>query len=222
MARVVGRRTSAIRTNVPGLSRNRIVGTALKLVDRDGLAALSLRKLGVALGVEAMSLYHYFPSKRHLLDALVDHAIESVEIPKASLAPLERLRAICYSYRAMAHGFPKLYPLIALHRLNTPTGVRLIEQVLALVQAVEPDPETMARQFRAMGYLLTGAALDETSGYARGPSAAEPVDDAFVAKHCPRLASVARYFKEPEWDATFAYAVDALMAGLAASSSTSR
>ena len=169
-----------------------------------------------------MSVYHYFPSKRHLLDALVEHAIGSVAIPDASLHPLERLRKLCYNYRAMAHRFPKLYPLIALHRLNTPTGVRVIEQVLALVQAVEPEPEAMARQFRAMGYLLTGAALDETSGYARGPSAAEPVDDDYVAKHCPRLASVARYFKEPEWDATVAYAVDALIAGFESNSNASR
>lgn len=215
-------RAAASRKRATALSRARIVDAALKLVDRDGLAALSLRKLGVALGIEAMSVYHYFPSKRHLLDALVDHAIASIDMPSEALAPRKRLRAVCYAYRAMAHRFPSLCPLIALHRLNTPTGVRFIEQVLALVQAVASDPETMARQFRAMGYLLAGAALDETSGYARGPSAAEPVDDAFVAKHCPRLASIARYFKEPEWDATFAYAVDALMAGFAAKSSSSR
>ena len=121
------------RARAAPLSRTRIVEAALGLVDRDGLAALSLRKLGEALGVEAMSVYHYFPSKRHLLDALVDHAISTVEIPRASLAPVERLLGVCYAYRAMAHRFPKLYPLVALHRLNTPTGVCFIERILELV-----------------------------------------------------------------------------------------
>jgi len=206
----------ALRKHAAPLSRARVVDAALALVARDGLHAFSLRKLGVALGVEAMSVYHYFPSKHHLLDALVDHAIATVEMPSAKLSPIAQLRELCYAYRAMAHRFPKLYPLIALHRLNTPTGVRFIERVLALLHAVAPEPESMARQFRAVGYFLTGAALDETSGYARGPSAAEPVDDAFIANNCPRLASVARYFKQPEWDATFAFGLDALIAGFAA------
>ena len=206
----------ALRKNAAPLSRARVVDAALALVARDGLPAFSLRKLGVALGVEAMSIYHYFPSKHHLLDALVDHAIATVEMPSAKLSPIAQLRELCYAYRAMAHRFPKLYPLIALHRLNTPTGVRFIERVLALVHAVAPEPESTARQFRAVGYFLTGAALDETSGYARGPSAAEPVDDAFIARNCPRLTSVARYFKRPEWDATFAFGLDALIAGFAA------
>ena len=80
----------------------------------------------------------------------------------------------------------------------------------------------MARQFRAMGYFLTGAALEETSGYARGPSAAEPIDDAYIIARCPRLASVARYFKEPEWDATFALGLDSLIAGFAVASGAPR
>ena len=197
------------------LSRDRVVTAALALIERDGLASFSIRKLGESLGVEPMSVYHYFSGKRHLLDALVDHALSSIAIPSAELPAAERLRTLCYAYRAMARRFRALYPLVALHRLNTPIGVGFIEQVLTLVQAVARDPESMARQFRAMGYFLTGAALEETSGYARGPSAAEPVDDAYVIAHCPRLASVARYFKEPEWDATFAFGLDALIAGFA-------
>ena len=69
---------------------------------------------------------------------------------------------------------------------------------------------------------LTGAASDETSGYARGPSAAEPVDDAFIGRNCPRLASVARYFQQPEWDATFAFGLDALIAGFAVATEAPR
>lgn len=202
------------RAAVPALSRERIVDAALALVADDGLAAFSTRRLGQRLGCEAMSIYHHFPSKHHLLDALVDHVIASLEWPPAALPPLQRLRALMHAYRAMAQRFPALYPLVALHRLNTPTGVRFIEQVLALVQAVVPDTEKAARHFRAIGYFLMGAGLDETAGYAKGPSAAEPVDADFIARECPRLAASARWFQRGEWDTTFALGAEAMLAAV--------
>jgi AcrR family transcriptional regulator len=196
------------------LSRERIVDAALALVERAGLESLTMRKLGLALGREAMSLYHFFPSKRHLLDALVDHAIASVEFAPGHLPAIERLRFIMRSYRAMAHRHARLYPLIGLHRLNTPTGVRFIERILQMVREVEGDDERAARTFRTVGYYLMGAAMDETMGYAQGPSAAEPVDGAFIARECPQLARSARWFQRSEWDATFELGLEQLMAGL--------
>jgi AcrR family transcriptional regulator len=206
--------TPAARRDGPALSRERIVGAALGIVAADGLAGLSTRKLGQALGCEAMSIYHHFPGKPHLLDALVDAAIGSIPPPPSELPPLERLRDVAYAYRAMAHRYPKLYPLIAVHRLNTPTGVRLIERVLRIVAEMIPGTEAAARFFRVFGYYVTGAALDETAGYARGPSAAEPVSDEFVARECPHLAAAAPYAKAEHWDRTFALGLDALLARL--------
>jgi AcrR family transcriptional regulator len=198
------------------LSPERIVNAALAMVHDDGLSGLSTRRLGQSLGCEAMSIYHHYPSKQHLLDALVDHAIASVEMPSTALAPVERLRASMYGYRAMAHRFPALFPLVAVHRLNTPTGVRFIESILSLIQAVVPDTELAARHFRAVGYYLTGSALDETSGYAKGPSAAEPVSDEFIMRECPRLVAAARFFKAGEWDTTFALGLETLLARIVA------
>jgi len=210
------RRTPSVRTPRVPLTRESVIAAALALVDADGLAGLSTRKLGERLGVEAMSIYHYFPSKQHLLDALVDHAIASIPLERPGADPEGQLRRLAYDYRAMARRFPRLYPLVALHRLNTPTGVALIERALELVHALARNDELAARQFRALGYFLTGAALDETSGYAQGPSAAQAVDDAYVAAHCPRLAAAAPYFRQPHWDATFALGLETLIAGFRA------
>src|SRR4051794_20687606 len=52
-----------------------ILTAATALVDADGLAELTMRRLGTALRVEAMSLYRYFPSRRALLDALVEQFV---------------------------------------------------------------------------------------------------------------------------------------------------
>jgi len=198
------------RTTEP-LSRGRIVEAALALVGDESLAGLTTRKLGERLGCEAMSIYHHFPSKQHLLDALVEHAITSVEVPEPGPDLEARTRAALESYRAMARRWPALFPLVAVHRLNMPAGVRFIESVLRLIHAQMGDDEMTARHFRAMGYYLIGACLDETAGYARGPSAAEPVDDAFIARECPRLMAAAPYFQPAHWDRTWQLGIDALM-----------
>src|SRR3984957_20230015 len=59
-----------------GLSRGLILDAAVDLVDSQGLDGLSMRKLGAALGVEAMTLYHYVPNKAALLDGLVEWVLE--------------------------------------------------------------------------------------------------------------------------------------------------
>jgi AcrR family transcriptional regulator len=200
----------APRTSEP-LSRERIVEAALALVGDASLAGLTTRKLGERLGCEAMSIYHHFPSKQHLLDALVEHAIGSVRVPEPGPDLEARTREALESYRAMARRWPALFPLVAVHRLNMPAGVRFIESVLRLIHAQMGDDEMTARHFRAMGYYLVGACLDETAGYARGPSAAEPVDAAFIARECPRLMAAAPYFQEAHWDRTWQLGIDALI-----------
>jgi len=88
---VLGERDRGPRHRVP-LSRQRIVATAMALVEEHGLPALTFRRLGKALGCEAMSVYHYFPSKRHLLDALVEDTLAGIGEPPADCEPVDRLR----------------------------------------------------------------------------------------------------------------------------------
>ena len=57
------------------LSRDLVLETAVSLVDHEGLGALSMRRLGQELGVEAMSLYHHVANKEALLDGMVDTVV---------------------------------------------------------------------------------------------------------------------------------------------------
>ena len=208
-------RSAASSVRLP-LARERIVASALALIDRDGLTAFSLRGLGASLGCEPMSIYHYFPSKAHLMDALIDDALRAVLVDPPESDPIDRLRAMAHSYLQVARRHPQLYPLIAVHRLNTPTGVSFIEEVLALVHAAIPDDRLAAQYFRVLSYYVTGAALDETAGYANGPSAAEPVSDAFIEKSCPRLAAAARFHKPEWWVSTFELGLETLLEAMRA------
>jgi AcrR family transcriptional regulator len=198
-----------------GLTRDGIAEAALALIDRQGLEALSYRRLAEAIGCEAMSLYHYFPSKAHLVDAVIDRVIGTLQVPPRGGEWLDRVRKAAWNYRAMALGHPKLYPLMAVHRMNTAVGVRKLDEIIGLFRDGGFDDAAAAQLFRDFGYYITGAALDETAGYAKGPSAAEPVSDAEIARDCPNLAAMAPYFKPQHFEPTFAHGLELLLEGMA-------
>jgi len=199
----------------PALSCERIALAAMALVDREGLAALSTRRLGDELGCEAMSIYHHFPNKAHLMDALVDLMLAEARVPAAHEGEwLERLRQAAHSFRAMALKHPKFFPFFAVHRLNTPAGVAFINGVIGILREAGFSDRDAARYFREIGYYLTGAALDETAGYAQGPSAAEPVSNATIAANFPHLAAAAPYFQPGQFQATFETGLEILLDGV--------
>jgi AcrR family transcriptional regulator len=69
------------RTRKP-LSKELVLARAIALADAEGIEALSMRKLGQALGVEAMSLYNHVANKRELVTAMVDRVVEQFELPE--------------------------------------------------------------------------------------------------------------------------------------------
>src|SRR5690625_7831205 len=64
-----------------GLTRAKVLSAALEIIDRDGLQGLSMRRLGAALGVEAMTIYHYVPNKDALLDGVLEEASRRSQPP---------------------------------------------------------------------------------------------------------------------------------------------
>lgn len=63
------------------LTRERILGAAISLADKDGIESLSMRKLGHELGVEAMSLYNHVQNKVDMLDGMVDVVFSEIDLP---------------------------------------------------------------------------------------------------------------------------------------------
>ena len=208
------RRGSQVRRST-ALSRERIAAAAMALVDREGLSAFSTRRLGEELGCEAMSIYHHFPSKAHLMDALIDLMLADARVVMAEEWDwLERLRRAAHGFRAMALKHPKFFPFFAVHRLNTPSGVAFIDGIIGILREAGFSDRDAATYFREIGYYLTGAALDETAGYAKGPSAAEAVSDARIATDFKHLAAAARYFQPEHFQATFETGLEMLLTGI--------
>lgn len=200
---------------VGGLSRERIAAAAMDMVDREGLPALSTRRLGEELGCEAMSIYHHFPSKAHLMDALVDLMLADARVASVEDGDwLERLRKTAHSFRAMALKHPKFFPYFAVHRLNTRAGVAFIDGIIGVLRGAGFSDGDAARYFRELGYYLTGAALDETAGYAKGPSAVEPVANETIAAEFKHLDAAAPYFQPAHFDRTFETGLEILLEGI--------
>lgn len=65
------------------LTRERVLHAAVTLADEQGLAALTMRALGDALGVKAMSLYNHVTDKDDILDGIVDLVVAEIEVPSA-------------------------------------------------------------------------------------------------------------------------------------------
>ena len=95
------------------LTREAILDAAIVILDRDGMAGLSMRKLGAAVGVEAMSLYNHVPNKEALLDGIHERILLSLETPAHARTwqAFVRHQALALHRALLAH--PNAIPLFA-------------------------------------------------------------------------------------------------------------
>ncbi|MFJ2862129.1 TetR/AcrR family transcriptional regulator [Kitasatospora sp. NPDC087314] len=170
------------RPRTPLLSRERIVAAALRLIDAEGLAALSTRRLATELSVSGPSLYNHVATKDELLDAVVDSVIGEVDLsmfgaPGGRATPWpDALRDWARSYRAALAAHPNIVPVLAQGPGRRPNALRLADAVFGhLVEAGWPRGQA-TRIGALMRYFVTGSAL---ASFAAGfPADAEVYDAA--------------------------------------------
>jgi AcrR family transcriptional regulator len=207
------------------LSREAIATTALALIDAEGLEALSMRRLGAALGVEAMALYHHLPGKGDVLDAVQERLLEELELPpRGSVPPIERLRAMAAGYRAVAIRHPAAFPLLAARRFNTRRAFAYYETLLEAFADLGLDAEGSARWFRLIGGFISGAGMAEVASRERIADATP-----LALEHAPqrigdfpRVRAVAPYLAVKKLDAIFEFGLDVLFKALAEESAASQ
>jgi AcrR family transcriptional regulator len=155
------------------LSRRRVLEAALRIVDSEGLTALTMRRLGRELGVEAMSLYRHVPNKDALLDGIVELIVLEIEVPADVDGDWkEAARQIVRSYRRAAHSHPNAFPLVTMRPLNTPEGLRRLDATFEILRGAGLDEPTAIVAFRTLASYTRGFALEEVTGRAIG---AEPL-----------------------------------------------
>ena len=153
-----------------GLSRERILEAAVALVDAEGLDALSMRRLGKELGVEAMSLYNHVPNKAALLDGLVDHVVARVPIDPRHDNWADQIRMMARAYRSVAKQHPHIVPLLSTRPFTGLKQLGPIDYAFGcLREAGFTDAETL-HAFRSLSSFATGYMLAETGGsFGTGP-----------------------------------------------------
>ncbi|MGW6537378.1 TetR/AcrR family transcriptional regulator [Streptomyces sp. NPDC055051] len=95
-----------------GLDRDRIVAASVRMLDRDGLAKLSMRRLAAELGVTAMSLYWYVDTKDDIIEYAIDTVYAEIDLDAVAAGAdwRERLRTLALHYRRMLVRHPWMSP----------------------------------------------------------------------------------------------------------------
>jgi len=202
--RPAGKRSRGAPAYEP-LTKERIVDAAVALIDSGGLEEFSTRKLGQALGVEAMSIYHHFPSKGELLDAIASRLLSEVELagPEAGNWR-KRLEILTQSHREVARRHPEAFTLLALRRLNSPEAYRFLEHIFACLTEAGFDAHMRARIFRLLGHWATGAALSELAVHTKTPHGSPPVSaEKMDAARYPLTTQTTRWLMPDQFDDTF-------------------
>ncbi|MFD3454105.1 TetR/AcrR family transcriptional regulator [Streptomyces sp. NPDC058691] len=167
------------RPRKPLLSRERIVAAALALVDAEGLAAVSTRRLAAELGVSGPSLYNHFTTKDEILDAVADAVVAEVDLTMFENGSdwRDALVAWARSYRAALAAHPHIVPFLAQGPGRRPAGLRMADAVFGGMTAAGWPPAHATRVGALMRYFVAGSALGSFArGFVDDPTAYDPAD----------------------------------------------
>ena len=157
------------------LTQRRIVETALSYVDAHGLDALSMHKLGAALGVTGMSLYSHVADKEALLDGIVARMWEEVELaPGPDDSWQDTVRMLVHSLRQMARRHPHAAPLLIRRPSLPEPALRISDTFLHTLRAAGVPAGLATPLLRTMISYGLGLALAEQSFL---PSSPDPDED---------------------------------------------
>ncbi|MEV0136132.1 TetR/AcrR family transcriptional regulator C-terminal domain-containing protein [Dactylosporangium sp. NPDC050688] len=208
-----------------GLSRDRVLDGALEYLDAHGLPALSMRKLGTHLGVEAMSLYRHVPNKAALLDGLVDRVTELAFAglqdppPGRPDAWVPWMRQFAHALRAALRAHPGVLPFAATRPVNSPDALRMSERWLAVMRAAGLPLGRAMDVVNVVATFTIGHTLAEV-GQTPGHEGSEPDLDQRAGEldpaRFPNLTEVIATRAGLDFDTRFTEAIDILLAGYAA------
>jgi AcrR family transcriptional regulator len=210
----------AARSRTP-LSRDRVLLTALALADAGGLESLSMRKLGEAVGVEAMSLYNHVPSKGDLLDGLIDLVFGEIELPDGANGWKAAMRERAISARAVLSRHRWAIGLMESRTTPGPATLRHHDAVLGLLREAGFPLGLAAHAYSALDSYSYGFALQEASlPFETGPETAELAQAMlaqFPAAEYPHLAEFTfEHVLQPGYDyaSESEYGLDLILDGV--------
>jgi AcrR family transcriptional regulator len=213
------------------LTRDRIVEAALGVMDREGLEAVSMRRVAREVGVEAMSLYHHVTDKDDLLDGVCARIMTDFRIPEDDDRPwTERARHGAREWRRVLKSHPNVVALFA-ERSKPMTEVSALlpmEYALSLIMESGADEREAVQVFNVMGGYIMGFVMMETGQmFTAGALDAQHPDPVAVATtfptaQLPCIAAALPHLATCDPDEQFEFGLDLLLGGLQARFSGAR
>jgi len=211
------------------LDRERIVDVAIGFIDDEGLPGLTMRRLGAILGVEAMALYRYVPSKEDLLDAVVEQLVASMHRDADVLTSprdgwQDFLQRMAHGVRRVALGHPKAFPLVASRPPEAPwlrpplRSLDWVESFLAGLRSEGFTDGAAVAGYRAFTSFLLGHLLLEVSTHGADVGPLDVLDDGMTSPGLAAYPTVRRVREELSEDhaaAEFEEALEELLGRMA-------
>lgn len=141
------------------LSRDAILAAALRLADAEGIDALSMRRLGQAMHVEAMSLYKHVAGKEDILDGISDLVMLEVEVPARDLPWRVALRQSAISTHEALLRHPWASSVLESRTNPGPARMRYLDAVVSILLDAGFSLEDVARAFMAVDSHVYGFTL---------------------------------------------------------------
>ena len=145
------------------LTRDRIADAAVAYIDDHGLDALSMRKLGAELDVEAMSLYNHVVNKDDLLSAVTDRLYAEVleDYGDGGDGWRSKARRMAQAYRAAADRHPNAVPLLIDKPVEAAEGLEFMSRIVSIFDELTDDLEQAAMAFHIAGSWVIGTIVQE-------------------------------------------------------------
>jgi TetR/AcrR family tetracycline transcriptional repressor len=152
------------------IDRAVIGGAAARIVDREGPAAVSMRRVAAALGVTAMALYNHVTGKQDVLDAAAEQVLAEIDVPDPDLPWRDRVEVVFESLRQAYHRHPRAMPLVQTASSATPVMLRPMEAVLAALADGGLAEDAALELWSVLVGLTNGHVAYELAGHLRaGP-----------------------------------------------------
>lgn len=199
------------------LTREKITEKALEILDADGVEGISMRRLGDALGVEAMALYHYFPNKDAILDGVLERIVAETGPAMAVADAATDWKAVMASGPASAGraiaAHPKAGWLFLGRQYSTRESLMMLEAPLAILESAGFEGQALADAAHAI-FAYTAGWYFLSSG--QGGSWSGPDADALekAGGTAPRAAALAGPLRD--WSRGMEEGLMALLDGLEA------
>lgn len=198
----------------PKITLDQIVAAAIRLVDCDGAAALTMNRIGDELGVAAMSLYNHVDSKDALLDAVAEAVLSDITVPATARDWETVVRESFRAVRRVAHCHPALFPLV-LDRVPHLLGeAHLIEAFLEIMCAAGFDERTALGAFRVLSDFTIGYVLSEVRGFTLEPGHSRLEPATLPPSMFPHISQVVPQLGAEDRDVDFELGIALILSGL--------